>query len=69
MMNSNKDHESELPSRKQRRHKHQMLAGAGAGLVTALVTCPLDVLKTRLQNQQRLSKSIDGYRGIMRASI
>ncbi|KAH8104601.1 mitochondrial NAD transporter [Cristinia sonorae] len=31
---------------------HSMIAGAGGGLVASIATCPLDVIKTKLQAQQ-----------------
>lgn len=40
---------------------HSMTAGAGAGLVASIITCPLDVVKTRLQ-AQHVSKNA-GYEG------
>lgn len=43
-------------------HLHSMTAGAGAGLVASIITCPLDVIKTRLQ-AQHVSKH-EGYEGV-----
>lgn len=43
-------------------HLHSMTAGAGAGLVASVTTCPLDVIKTRLQ-AQHVSKEA-GYEGV-----
>jgi solute carrier family 25 folate transporter 32 len=38
-----------------------VLSGAGAGFVAALIVCPLDVTKLRIQNQPAHSKG--AYRG------
>ena len=40
-----------------------MAAGAGAGFVASVVTCPLDVVKTRLQ-AQHLARDAEGYEGV-----
>ncbi|KAF8749529.1 mitochondrial NAD transporter [Rhizoctonia solani] len=39
------------------------IAGAGAGLVSSVVTCPLDVIKTKLQAQSTVHGA-HGYLGI-----
>ncbi|RKP22646.1 mitochondrial carrier domain-containing protein [Syncephalis pseudoplumigaleata] len=39
------------------------IAGAGAGCSASIITCPLDVVKTRLQNQGRIEPGMRAYRG------
>lgn len=39
------------------------IAGAGGGLVASIATCPLDVVKTKLQAQQVISGQ-HGYEGV-----
>lgn len=39
-------------------------AGAGGGLVASIATCPLDVVKTKLQAQQ-FTRGQAGYEGIL----
>ncbi|KAL1950204.1 hypothetical protein VTO73DRAFT_5327 [Trametes versicolor] len=41
-----------------------MIAGAGGGLVASVATCPLDVIKTKLQ-AQRAGHSTQGYLGVV----
>ncbi|GAA5973978.1 hypothetical protein JCM11641_001253 [Rhodosporidiobolus odoratus] len=40
---------SKIPGATWFRGAESMVAGAGAGLVTSILTCPLDVIKTKLQ--------------------
>ncbi|KDQ11095.1 hypothetical protein BOTBODRAFT_163124 [Botryobasidium botryosum FD-172 SS1] len=43
---------------------HSVIAGAGAGLVSSIVTCPLDVIKTKLQ-AQRTAHGMSEYMGAL----
>ncbi|KAJ3715524.1 mitochondrial NAD transporter [Lentinula raphanica] len=43
---------------------NSMIAGAGGGLVASVATCPLDVIKTRLQAQRYIQGQV-GYQGIL----
>ncbi|KAI0786827.1 mitochondrial NAD transporter [Abortiporus biennis] len=43
---------------------NSMIAGAGGGLVASIATCPLDVIKTKLQAQQAITGT-KGYEGVV----
>ncbi|KIM56571.1 hypothetical protein SCLCIDRAFT_132385 [Scleroderma citrinum Foug A] len=43
---------------------NSIIAGAGGGLVASIATCPLDVIKTRLQAQQAVPGQ-QGYQGVL----
>ncbi|TXT05922.1 hypothetical protein VHUM_03683 [Vanrija humicola] len=45
-----------------------MIAGAGAGLVSSIATCPLDVVKTTLQAQS-IRKDQKGYEGVVKTCM
>lgn len=49
-----------------RRLNRSTFAGAGAGLVTAIAGCPLDVIKTKLQAQEFAHGTV-GYKGVVGA--
>lgn len=53
-----------LPLHHLRHLNQSMLSGAGAGLISSVVTCPLDVIKTRLQAQE-IGRGKVGYEGVL----
>ncbi|OAX36149.1 mitochondrial carrier [Rhizopogon vinicolor AM-OR11-026] len=53
-----------MQSRKAKWTANSMIAGAGGGLVASIATCPLDVVKTKLQ-AQRTVQGQQGYQGVL----
>ncbi|KAG9315629.1 mitochondrial NAD transporter [Chiua virens] len=53
-----------MPQDEKRWTANSMLAGAGGGLVASIATCPLDVVKTKLQ-AQRAVHGQPGYEGVL----
>ncbi|KAF8895166.1 mitochondrial NAD transporter [Infundibulicybe gibba] len=52
-----------MQARQPKWSANSMIAGAGGGLVASIATCPLDVVKTKLQ-AQRAVHGQQGYQGI-----
>ncbi|KIJ59489.1 hypothetical protein HYDPIDRAFT_190501 [Hydnomerulius pinastri MD-312] len=53
-----------MQSGKKKWTANSMIAGAGGGLVASIATCPLDVVKTKLQ-AQRAVLGQPGYEGVL----
>ncbi|KAG1765957.1 mitochondrial carrier domain-containing protein [Suillus occidentalis] len=53
-----------MQKRKAKWTANSMFAGAGGGLVASIATCPLDVIKTKLQ-AQRTVQGQQGYQGVL----
>ncbi|GAM21023.1 hypothetical protein SAMD00019534_041980, partial [Acytostelium subglobosum LB1] len=48
-------------------HWNHILSGAIAGTIGTIITIPIDVVKTKLQTQDTLPKSVDRFRGVWNA--
>jgi len=55
---------SQSPGAEQHRWYASVVSGATAGFVSSVATCPLDVVKTRLQ-AQRTAFQGEGYLGVV----
>ncbi|PFH53362.1 hypothetical protein AMATHDRAFT_137919 [Amanita thiersii Skay4041] len=53
-----------MGARQNKWSTNSMIAGAGGGLVASVATCPLDVVKTKLQAQRAIAGQ-QGYLGVL----
>ncbi|KAF8133988.1 mitochondrial carrier domain-containing protein [Boletus edulis] len=53
-----------MPRNEKNWTANSMIAGAGGGLVASIATCPLDVVKTKLQAQRAILGQ-PGYQGVL----
>ncbi|KAF9046770.1 mitochondrial NAD transporter [Panaeolus papilionaceus] len=53
-----------MGTRQAKWNANSMIAGAGGGLVASIATCPLDVVKTKLQAQRAIPGQM-GYLGVL----